>query len=125
LLRIAQLVNPCSDNNYYNNSSTRAALLQCNFDTNMKLYLFTSFLVSILVISGTTLGLPVNGSHHLAKRSSNDVVEKRQLQVLVDVSVILNAAAQVIKGIEAVIDLINGDTEEAKGELTQDLVSKL
>ena len=53
------------------------------------------------------------------------VVGKRRVQALVDVAAIVNAADAVVKGIEAIVNLIDGDIHEAEGQFTKGNVSNL
>lgn len=85
------------------------------------LYIFTS----ISTLFSLSLGSPLKNAHHTARPASDAVAEKRQLQVLVDVSVLITAAKTVIEGIEDLINLIDGDVHEAEGKFTTGTVDYL
>jgi hypothetical protein len=91
----------------------------------MHLPSFLYILASITALFTTSMGAPAGSVHHPARPDREASVDKRQIQILVDVAVIINAANTVIEGIEALIDLIDGDTAKAEGQFTQGTVANL
>ncbi|ETI24373.1 hypothetical protein G647_03742 [Cladophialophora carrionii CBS 160.54] len=91
----------------------------------MHLSSFLYFLAWISTFFGTCISAPTKNVHHPARPVSEASVDRRQLQVLVDVAVIITAAETVIEGIQDLIDLIDGDIEEAEGQFTRGIVSNL
>lgn len=83
-------------------------------------------LTSITTFLSTSWAAPINHAYHAAKPKSNDTaVDKRQLQVLVDTAAIINAVQSVVTAIENVIDLVEGDIQDAESKYTTGIVSTL
>ncbi|EXJ60763.1 hypothetical protein A1O7_04916 [Cladophialophora yegresii CBS 114405] len=86
---------------------------------------FLYFLVSVTTFFGTSISAPTKNVHHPARLVSEAPVDRRQLQVLVDVAAIIGAAKAVIEGIEGLVDLVEDEIEEAEGQYTTGIVSTL
>jgi hypothetical protein len=90
----------------------------------MQLSFIFHIFTSLAVLFGAVSGVPVD-VHHPSRTNPTNNVDKRQLQVLVDVAVIVNIAKDVVDGIEAIIDAISGDISEAEAQYTTGIVSSL